>query len=135
MKDKKAACFRKQISPGFFVQKLCSLWHLQVASAVLVVLVAICKSQLAVHKKSLEKAAWKNVDSRSQICFATFIQRKVTKLLTTQQPLKLKKKINTFWSFRIFQCMFDHIKKTLLNNMAHRFLFIGQKIHIDREQL
>jgi hypothetical protein len=55
MKDKKAACFRKQISPGFFVQKLCSLWHLQVASAVLVVLVAICKSQLAVCKKALKK--------------------------------------------------------------------------------
>jgi hypothetical protein len=28
----------------------------------------------------------------SQICFATFIQWKITKLLKTQQPLKLDKK-------------------------------------------
>ncbi len=31
----------------------------------------------------------------SQMCFATYIKQKITKLLETQQPLKLEKKIST----------------------------------------
>jgi hypothetical protein len=31
----------------------------------------------------------------SQICFATFMKRKIKKVLKTQQPLKLEKKTST----------------------------------------
>ncbi len=58
-KDKEAACFSKQISQCFFIQKLCWLCHSQVALNC-----AGCHLQVAVScaQKSLKKAMHKNVN-------------------------------------------------------------------------
>jgi hypothetical protein len=57
MKDKKAACFLKQILPCFFVQKLCWLCYSQIALSY-----AGCHLQVAIScaQKSFKKVACKN---------------------------------------------------------------------------
>ncbi len=82
---------------------------------------------------------------RSQICFVTFIQWKITKLLITQQPLKLKKK-STDWESLEFSIKFDvslteyKNNKILLNKISHWFLLTtklltGQKSFIWHKSL
>jgi hypothetical protein len=47
---------------------------------------------LRITQLSFSATRWKH---GYQNCFATFISRKITKLLMTQQPLKLEDKIST----------------------------------------
>jgi len=69
----------------------------------------------------------------SRICFATFIQWKVTKLLITQQPLKLEKKINTNFEALEFQKFLDvnltkfENSQILLNKISHSILVSSDK--------
>ncbi len=39
----------------------------------------------------------------SQICFAAFIQQKITKLLIAQQPPKIEKKLEQIWNLQNFR--------------------------------
>jgi hypothetical protein len=61
----------------------------------------------------------------SQICFATIIYCKISKLLKTQQLLKLEKKINTALElFEFFGACLIKFKNNqiLLIKISHRFL-------------
>ncbi len=48
-----------------------------------------------IHQLQVSANSWQH---QSQICFATFIQCKITKLVITQQPLKLEKKKAQIWN-------------------------------------
>jgi undecaprenyl pyrophosphate phosphatase UppP len=78
---------------------------------------------IRIDKQPVTAASWQH---GSQICFATFNLQKFSKLLITQLPLKLEKKIKTDWKsseFFIKNCwIFDKILHKLPNKFGQRFL-------------
>ncbi len=79
--------------------------------------------QLREYQLPVSATRWQHC---SQICFATFIECKITKLLITQQPLKLEK-ISTYLEslevYNLFDACLTNFEnyQILLDKISHRF--------------